>query len=352
MISIVLPCYRSENCISAMIDDILAQTFSDWELIVVSNGASQELQLQVIGRYAAKDDRIRLLSVPEGGVSNARNVGLSVARGEWITFVDADDRLNPDHLQLYLDAASDGTDVVCGGYEVCRVSESRSEKFSVNAMTTRQDGLSEVLSYLIRTFDFIVSSPCNKLYSAQAVRGILFDTGITYCEDRIFNLQILNRSRSVNVIPLTGYRYMVNGGSATSRYHASFDLSSDQCMALEHDLRIRIGQSQSEADHWALDTLYIRTYFKICNLFKAGSPLSFCQKVGVIRGYLSDGNVFRSFSMQDTRIHNKLLLLYDLSLMLHSSLILACSFSVQYFIKNHLGSVRGRIMHSMRRNSY
>lgn len=116
-ISIVLPCYKEEACVGNMIADVLAQSYDDLELIVISNGDGQEKQLSVINSYAAKDVRVRVISIPEGGVSNARNVGMKASSGDWLTFVDADDRLAGNHLQLLSAAATDDVDIVCGGIE-------------------------------------------------------------------------------------------------------------------------------------------------------------------------------------------------------------------------------------------
>lgn len=115
-ISIVLPCYKAEHFVGDMIGDIEAQTYKDWELIVVSNGKGQEAQLKVINKYAAEDSRIQVVSVEQGGVSNARNIGMEKATGKWLAFVDADDRCDSNHLELLAEGCNDDTDIVVAGY--------------------------------------------------------------------------------------------------------------------------------------------------------------------------------------------------------------------------------------------
>lgn len=115
-ISIVLPCYKAERFVGDMIVDIQAQTYNDWELIIVSNGAGQEAQLKVIEGYAKADNRIHVISVEQGGVSNARNIGMGKATGTWLAFVDADDRCDSNHLELLAKGCIDDTDIVVGGY--------------------------------------------------------------------------------------------------------------------------------------------------------------------------------------------------------------------------------------------
>lgn len=120
-ISIVMPCYKGENYVADIVGDIMRQTYEDWELIAVSNGAGQEPQLEMLRRLAAADTRgrIKVLSEEIGNVSRARNIGIDAATGKWITFADQDDRITANHLQRYAEAVDDFADgepdMVCGG---------------------------------------------------------------------------------------------------------------------------------------------------------------------------------------------------------------------------------------------
>ena len=91
LISIILPCYKAEKFIGNIINDVTNQTYQDWELLVISNGEGQDSQLSIIDGFRKIDNRIKLFSIPTGGVSLARNIGLQNAVGDWITFLDADD---------------------------------------------------------------------------------------------------------------------------------------------------------------------------------------------------------------------------------------------------------------------
>lgn len=91
-LSIIVPVYRVEQYLTECIDSILAQTFTDWELILVDDG-SPDGSGAICDRYAARDSRIRVIHKPNGGVSAARNDALDIARGRYITFVDSDDYL-------------------------------------------------------------------------------------------------------------------------------------------------------------------------------------------------------------------------------------------------------------------
>ena len=91
-ISIIVPVYNAEKYLHRCVDSILAQTFTDFELLLINDG-SKDNSGKICDEYAAKDPRVRVFHKENGGVSSARNMGLDNAKGEWVTFVDSDDWL-------------------------------------------------------------------------------------------------------------------------------------------------------------------------------------------------------------------------------------------------------------------
>ena len=96
-VSIIMPVYNKEKYLDESISSVLNQKYQDFELIVVNDG-STDCSLEIIEKYIALDERIKVYSIPNGGVSNARNVGLGKASGNWIQFLDGDDLLDEDYL--------------------------------------------------------------------------------------------------------------------------------------------------------------------------------------------------------------------------------------------------------------
>jgi glycosyltransferase involved in cell wall biosynthesis len=96
---VIIPTYNRAHCISDAIDSVLAQSFRDFELIVVDDGSTDETP-DIVGAYG---DRIKLIRQKNGGASAARNAGIRVARGEWIAFLDSDDIWEPDKLKIQTD---------------------------------------------------------------------------------------------------------------------------------------------------------------------------------------------------------------------------------------------------------
>lgn len=95
IISIIVPVYNVEPYLESCIDSILAQSFSDIEVILVNDG-SEDRSGVICDQYLSRDDRVRVIHKPYGGVSSARNVGLQSAKGQFIGFVDGDDRIEKD----------------------------------------------------------------------------------------------------------------------------------------------------------------------------------------------------------------------------------------------------------------
>lgn len=115
MISVIMLTYNRENMISRAVESILAQTYRDFEFIIVDNG-STDRSGQIADEYAAQDERVRVIHRTRGNIGSGRNTGLDAAKGEYITFIDDDDWAEPDFLEFLLDLLQENNaDVaICG----------------------------------------------------------------------------------------------------------------------------------------------------------------------------------------------------------------------------------------------
>ena len=103
-VSVIIPVYNVEKYLPQCIDSILAQTFTDFELILVNDG-SKDCSGNICDEYAQKDSRIVVIHKENGGASSARNRGLDIAKGEWISFIDSDDYVTPNYLSNLISEA-------------------------------------------------------------------------------------------------------------------------------------------------------------------------------------------------------------------------------------------------------
>ena len=101
-ISIVVPVYNVEKYLERCIDSILAQTFTDFELLLINDGSKDSSGL-ICDKYTEKDSRIRVFHKENEGVSRARNLGISNARGRWLCFIDSDDWVDKEYLHCFGD---------------------------------------------------------------------------------------------------------------------------------------------------------------------------------------------------------------------------------------------------------
>lgn len=115
MISIIVPVYNAEQYLHRCIDSILAQSYTDFELLLIDDG-SKDASGDICDEYASKDTRVRFFHKGNGGVSSARNLGLDNAQGEYITFCDADDYVSEDWLAAYSEAIANNVDLAIQGY--------------------------------------------------------------------------------------------------------------------------------------------------------------------------------------------------------------------------------------------
>lgn len=151
MVSIIIPLYNKANCIKKTLDSILAQSFQDFEIIIVNDGSTDN-SVNIVASF--KDSRIRLFSKNNGGVSSARNYGISHAQYKLICFCDADDTWDIDYLQTIINLQNK--------YPECGMYATAYRKISPN-------GTIKIVSIGNKTTDFIITDLCDKknIYNIQ-----------------------------------------------------------------------------------------------------------------------------------------------------------------------------------------
>ncbi len=194
MISIIIPVFNAEQCLRRCLDSVKAQTYKDFEAILVDDGSTDSSGL-ICEEYASLDNRFRVVHQPNQGVSAARNLGLDLAVGDYIYFADGDDELRPEALEHLYSAITQGKyDVSASGYTY--VNNGKMEDMSIVAGAAPKICSSDdVLDYcFIKSYS--VFSPCwNKLISRHLVSDLRFrnikQEDILFCGQLYFKLQSL-----------------------------------------------------------------------------------------------------------------------------------------------------------------
>lgn len=198
-ISVIVPIYNAVTYLSCCLDSILAQTFIDWELILVDDG-SPDLCGVICDDYAKKDSRIRVIHKPNGGVSSARNSGLDVAKGEYICFIDADDKIDSRYLEAFVNAEK--SDLVISGFKY-----NSGDKYTPgNAFYIGNDFVNRV-PQIIRLQSIYV--PWAKMFKRCIIENnkLRFDIKLRLSEDTTFVYYYLSFCNSVTLIDNDYYYY-------------------------------------------------------------------------------------------------------------------------------------------------
>lgn len=203
LISVIVPVYNVGDYLERCMDSVLSQTYPNFEVVLVDD-ASTDQSGAVCDACAARDSRVRAVRLSQNrGPSAARNEGIRRARGAYISFVDADDRVEPDLLEkLYESLVQAGAEVSACGADGIDL------KRGPTAVYTR----SEAVRCLARGVPFNLV-PWGKLYSAELVKKTLFPEDIFYSEDLLFLYSVLKQSRRVSYRPDILYHYTQREGS-------------------------------------------------------------------------------------------------------------------------------------------
>ena len=204
-VSIIVPVYQVETYLRQCIDSILAQTFTDFELILVDDG-SKDKSGEICDEYAGKDGRVRVIHKENGGLSDARNAGLEQAAGEYFMFVDSDDYIAPTMIErLYNSIQSESADIAACNF--CYVFDKKEKKDFSTAMEAEVLQGSEIFYYRKndRSYGFWTVA-WNKLYKSETFRNVRFRFG-KYHEDEFWANDIYQLEIRVATIPECLYYY-------------------------------------------------------------------------------------------------------------------------------------------------
>lgn len=203
LISVIVPVYNVGDYLEGCLNSLLAQTYPNMELILVDDASTDNSGALCRG-YASRDSRIQTVRLPQNrGPSAARNEGIRRAQGAYLSFVDADDRVEPDLLdQLYESLTQAGAEVSACGADGIDL------KPGPAAVYTRP----EAVRCLARGVPFNLV-PWGKLYRAELVKKTLFSEDIFYSEDLLFLYSVLKQSRRVSYRPEVLYHYTQREGS-------------------------------------------------------------------------------------------------------------------------------------------
>ena len=207
LISVIIPIYNVDKYLSRCIDSVINQTYKNLEIILVDDGSTDNSG-KICDEYALKDTRIKVIHKQNGGVSSARNVGLDIAKGEYIGFIDSDDYIESDMYEFLYDLLiKNNTEISC-----CN-------KFDFNSITNKylpdkcfpKEGilsLNEVLQDIGGGFHIVT-----KIFNKNLINNIRFNEKFAIGEDLLFCFKVLKNSKKTIFKNIAKYYYYNNQNS-------------------------------------------------------------------------------------------------------------------------------------------
>lgn len=238
-ISVIIPVYKTAPYLHRCVESVLAQTFSDFELILVDDGSPDECG-SICDGYAANDSRVKVIHKNNGGVSSARNAGLDAAEGDFVFFCDSDDWLSPEILEKAINICNSGFDICAFGHASVSgnilINRCVKENIQRDSEHLKEKDIIELIE------NNYLTAPWAKLISRALIADNRFDTSLTFGEDMVFNLFLLENDCRLFASTEAAYFYRVNSEGITS------NVSVKKCKNAVYVYRFLLGFALSRPD--------------------------------------------------------------------------------------------------------
>ncbi len=207
LISVVVPVYNVEAYLEECVRSILLQTYKKLEIILVDDG-STDSSPSICDKFAEEDERVVVSHKRNGGLSDARNHGIAIASGEYVSFIDGDDTLEQGAYEAVVAEIKSDADIVAFGIELCYENGYKIQKTSpVRRCLNAGEGI-----VALNTFCGLDVSACNKVFKRSLFEGIEFPVG-KKCEDYYVMPRLLDQATRIVMLPYSFYHYRQRFGS-------------------------------------------------------------------------------------------------------------------------------------------
>lgn len=225
LVSIIVPIYNVEQYLDRCLRSIQMQSYRSIQVIMVDDGSTDQSG-EIAKRYQDVDHRFRLVSKQNGGLSSARNLGLSCVDGAYVSFVDADDFLSPRYVEILVGYFDDTTDVCVGDYVIYDGTRQRAYKHTghIEAWSCSTiEGKKQLMYQLMQPGSQIMpvwKNMYRKTFLQENELKFVSERAV-YAEDKLFNVQAYAMARNVKIIPEIVYYHLIVPGSLSQGYRSN-----------------------------------------------------------------------------------------------------------------------------------
>lgn len=251
IVSIIMPVYNSQEYVAEAIQSVLNQSYKNFELIIIDDGSIDNSGL-ICDEFANKDTRIKVVHQRNSGCCAARNRGIGLSKGEFITFIDNDDIYMESYLETTIGLMKKDTDLVKCGRKNIGVNKNGKVFLEIDLKYNECElsYMEFAKKYLRIRASGILSSVWNGIYRASVIKNnsILFKEELKHGnEDIIFNSEYILKCRNINICERVLYHhYIRNGHSTSSKFY--FDQITTKILALDYERNIIKGISDDLAE--------------------------------------------------------------------------------------------------------
>lgn len=261
LISVIVPVYNGEQYLKNCIESIEAQSYEPIEIIIVNDG-STDGTLELCEKLAKKYPNLRYITTDDLGVSASRNNGIALAKGDYLTFVDADDRIHPQMLQRLYEAVTETESDIAGcGFSIWRTEQEWKVLSKSVGATVKEDCCYDVVADYVAQELLQGNSRCwSKLYRRTALErlkqrtGSCFKEGLTIGEDMLFLVELMSEVTRIVEIDFKGYGYYQNPQGAMNRTFRPEYMDQIRCWELA---RQQVGKLSPESGHKVTSILLV-----------------------------------------------------------------------------------------------
>lgn len=289
LVSVIMPAYNCETTIETAVQSVIAQSYSNWELIVINDG-SKDMTWEILQNYMSSDERIKCISIENCGVSNARNVGLNSATGDYIMFIDSDDQYLPNAIKLMVnDMQMNGSDLACAGYNSIELRRNETFVKSRIPIKNSYDRAEMPIAIYEMQKNILLNSLWNKIFKRKIISDnrLEMDVKCDIGEDFKFVVGYLVHCYKISTLPFIIYHYHVGEWGLNRKHRADiFDVRINQMNALLDFFR-----TVAFKEFYLYDEYLRICYVSISEVVKSSKATSGRSKIGTIRNIMKNSTI-------------------------------------------------------------